>query len=201
MSRGMRGRRIDEWMLRRERASDADLLVAASRGDDRAFDAFYGRYLASVVGFHLRRTGRHELAFDLTAETFAAVVVGLASFDPQRGSAAGWLFAIAANKLRDSARRSRVEDQARRRLGQPPLAVVDGDLERVEELASLSGEHDLQRLLGELSALEREVICAHVIDERSYEEIAAGLSTSEAVVRQRVRRGLQRLRKRLGEIT
>jgi RNA polymerase sigma factor (sigma-70 family) len=187
-------------MVRLDRASDADLLAAAARGDDRAFDAFYRRYLASIVGFHLRRTGRRELAFDLTAETFAAVVVGLRGFDPGRGSAAGWLFVIAANKLRDSVRRSRVEDDARRRLGHPPVAMVDGDLERVEELASLSDEHDLERLLGELSELEREVICAHVIDERSYQEIAAGLSTSEVVVRQRVRRGLQRLRKRLGEI-
>jgi DNA-directed RNA polymerase specialized sigma24 family protein len=41
-----------------------------------------------------------EIAFDLTAETFAAVVVACAEYDPQRGSATGWLFGIAANKLR-----------------------------------------------------------------------------------------------------
>ena len=71
---------------------DASLLAAAARGDERAFEAFYRRHLAAVTGFHLRRTGRRELAFDLTAETFAAVVVALDRYDPERASATTWLF-------------------------------------------------------------------------------------------------------------
>jgi RNA polymerase sigma-70 factor (ECF subfamily) len=38
-----------------------------------------------------------------------------------------------------------------------------------------------------------------VIEERSYREIAGRLRCSEAVVRQRVSRGLRRLRKQIGE--
>lgn len=173
------------------------LLDAAARGDDRAFDVFYERHLAAVVGFHLRRTGRRDLAFDLTAETFAAVVVALPSFDADRGTAAGWLFTIAANKLRDSARRRRVEADARLRLGHEPVVLYDADLERVDELASAGRAGDLDRLLGHLSVAEREAITARVLDDRSYSEIAAELQTSEAVVRQRVKRGLGRLRRLL----
>jgi RNA polymerase sigma-70 factor (ECF subfamily) len=54
-------------------------------------------------------------------------------------------------------------------------------------------------LLGELSAEQQAAISARVLDERPYEAIARELSCSEAVVRQRVHRGLRRLRKRLEE--
>ena len=183
------------------RDDDEALLAAMVGGDERAFETFYRRHLGSVTGFHLRRTGRPEVAFDLTAETFAAVVEGCDRFDPERGSALGWLYAIAANKLRDSLRRGRVQDEARRRLGHERIALDDHDLERVDELAR--GEDELG-LLARLSALpedQRTAIVARVLDERDYAEIAATLACSEAVVRQRVRRGLRRLRLQLEETT
>lgn len=185
--------------MRRERADDGRLLLAASSGDDRAFAEFYRRWLPIVTGYHLRRTHSRELAFDLTAETFAAVVSDLDRFDPCRGSAAGWLFEIAEHKLIDSARRSRVEDSARRRLGHEPVALEDRDLERVDELASLGDTGRLERLLARLPAPQRDAVRARVLDERSYAEIATDMECSEAVVRQRVHRGLSRLRERLRE--
>jgi RNA polymerase sigma factor (sigma-70 family) len=181
-------------MSRVSERDDAALLVAAAAGDERAFEAFYRRHLAAVTGFHLRRTGRRDVAFDLTAETFAAVVVACATFDPARGSATGWLFGIAAHKLRDSLRRGQVEATARRRLRHEPVALEDTDLERVEELASTAGESRLALLLGDLPADQRTALLARVVDERPYEEIAATLDCSEAVIRQRVHRGLRRLR-------
>ena len=180
-------------------ANDAALLAAAAEGDEQAFATFYLRYLAAVTGFHLRRTGRREIAFDLTAETFAAVVVACGDYDPARGSAPGWLFGIAANKLRESLRRGRVEDAARRRLGHGPVALYDDDLVRVEELASLGDEARVVALLAELPDDQRSAITARLVDERPYDEIATALRCSEAVVRQRVHRGLRRLRQRLQE--
>jgi RNA polymerase sigma factor (sigma-70 family) len=180
-------------------ADDAALLAAAAAGDEEAFATFYRRHLAAITGFHLRRTGRREIAFDLTAETFAAVVVACGDYDPERGSATGWLFGIAANKLRQSLRRGRVEAAARRRLGHAPVVIDDEDLARVDELASRGDEARLAELLAELPADQREAITARVVDERPYEEIATGLRCSEAVVRQRVHRGLRRLRERLEE--
>lgn len=187
-------------MGNRRTDDDATLLADAARGDDEAFATFYRRHLGAITGFHLRRVGRRELAFDLTAETFAAVVAGCGRFDPDRGSATGWLFAIAANKLRDSLRRGRVEDEARRRLGHEPVVLEDGDLLRVVEVASADDEARLRARLGELPEEQRAAILARVVDERSYEEIAASLACSEAVVRQRVHRGLRRLRSELEEM-
>jgi RNA polymerase sigma-70 factor (ECF subfamily) len=189
----------EEAGVRRTQVDDRDLLRAAARGDDRAFAEFYRRWLPLVTGYYLRRTRSRELAFDLTAETFAALVTGPQRFDPDRGSAAGWLFEIAEHKLLDSRRRSRVENSARTRLGHEPILLEDRDLERVEELAALGDSEGLNRLLGQLPASQRDAVRARVLDERSYAEIAGEMACSEAVVRQRVHRGLSRLRDRLKE--
>lgn len=177
---------------------DAALLAGTVAGNERAFEAFYGRHRSAIVGFHLRRTGRQEVAFDLTAETFARVVASCDRFDPERGPAAGWLFGIAANVLRESLRRGRVEDEGRRLLGHERIALDDEDLARVDELAAESDEADIAALLDDLPGAQREAILARIVDERPYPDIAADLECSEAVVRQRVARGLSALRTRLG---
>jgi RNA polymerase sigma-70 factor (ECF subfamily) len=185
--------------MRLRKTDERDLLRAAACGDDRAFAEFYRRWLPVVTRYHLRRTRSRELAFDLTAETFAAVVADLQRFDPERGSPAGWLFEIAEHKLLDSRRRAKVETSARTRLGHEPIILEDRDLERVDELASLGDVHRLERLFAQLPMSQRDAVRARVLDERSYPEIADEMACSEAVVRQRVHRGLRRLRERLKE--
>jgi RNA polymerase sigma factor (sigma-70 family) len=176
---------------------DHELLRRAAQGDDDAFAAFYRRHLPVVVGFHLRRTGRPELAFDLAAETFAAVLVALPSYRADHGVPAAWLFGIANNKLRESLRRGRVEMAARQRLQHEPIALEDEALGRIEELGSRTTEDDVRAALADLPEEQRALLLERVVDERPYAELAQDLDCSEAVVRQRVHRGLRHLRSRL----
>jgi RNA polymerase sigma-70 factor, ECF subfamily len=185
--------------VRLKDVDDGGLLLAAAGGDDRAFAEFYRRWLPLVTRYHLRRTASRELAFDLTAETFAAVVIDLERFDPARGAPVNWLFEIAEHKLLDSRRRAKVESSARSRLGYERVVLEDRDLERVEEIASLGDTRRLDRLLAQLPVPQRDAVRARVLNERSYAEIAGEMTCSEAVVRQRVHRGLSRLRERLKE--
>ncbi len=150
-----------------------------------------------MLAYLLVRTRRPELAADLCAEAFASALESADRFDACRGPARAWLFAIANNQLIDSVRRGRVEQGARRRLGIAPRELTDADLERVEELADLRGGLDAAALVGDLSPDQREAVLAHIVDERDYVEIAAELRVSEAVVRQRVSRGLSSLRARM----
>jgi len=145
----------------------------------------------------MRRVGDRELALDLTAETFAAVVVSAGTYRSD-GPAVAWLFGIARNKLRESLRRDRVEDAARRRLGMEPIVVDDVGLALVDERAG-SGESDLTRALQELPEATRTALLARVVEEQEYGEIAVSLRCSEQVVRQRVHRGLQQLRTEMKE--
>ncbi len=175
---------------------DAGLLVATAHGDADAFASFYRRHLRQVVGFCLRATGDPDVAADLTAEVFAAAIEAAGRYQPSRDSALPWLLGIARNKLLESRRRGRVEDRLRRRLRMAPLELGDDDLRRVGELAALD-EIAVAAAVDGLPAAERDAVRARVIDERSYREIAATLECSESVVRQRVSRGLARVRDRL----
>lgn len=160
---------------------------------------FYRRHVRALLAYLLARTRRTELAADLCAETFAVALEQAGRYDPARAPARAWLFAIAGSRLVDAARRGQVESRARQRLGMPPRALTDSDLERVEELVDAGRGLSAERLVDGLPADQREAVLARVVHERDYAEIAATLEVSEAVVRQRVSRGLGALRAMIPE--
>jgi RNA polymerase sigma-70 factor (ECF subfamily) len=172
---------------------DAQLLAATAQGDAEAFAVFYRRHLGRVVAFALRATGDRELAADLTGEVFAAALAACGRYRPDHQTAAPWLLGIAQNKFRESRRRGHVEDATRRRLRIGPLALTDADLERVDELATQDFA-SVAAAVQQLPLHERDAVTARVVEEREYREIAAELRCSESVVRQRVSRGLARMR-------
>lgn len=172
-----------------------DQLLAAGREEPEAFSAFYRGHVAPLTAYFLRRTGDPGVAADLTAETFAAALDGCHRFDPAKGTAAAWLYGIARRQLMQAALKGRVEDRARRRLGMEPLLLTDDALERVEALATAdAAARVLHDLMDDLPAGQREAVQAHVLEERDYSDIALAAQTSEATIRQRVSRGLARLR-------
>ena len=188
-------------MLNREdrrRWSDAELLSAVSARDGAAFGVFYRRHLPVVLAFLLRQSANSEVTGDLAAEVFAAVLLSASGYRAQGESAGPWVIGIARKKWLMSLRRGRVEARARRRLGFDAVAFEDRDLERIEALAE-SGTGPLAALFEALPSAERYAIRSHVVEERSYREIADELQCSEMVVRKRVSRGLARMREQLNE--
>jgi RNA polymerase sigma-70 factor (ECF subfamily) len=151
-----------------------------------------------VLAYLVRETGDREASADLAADVFAAVFLYARRFRARGdGSAVPWVRGIAQNKLRESRRRGRVEDRARRRLGLEPEVLDDADLARVEELASAGG--GALELVDRLPERQRAAIRFRVLEGRGYPEIARELQCSELVVRQQVSRGLKQLRGQLKE--
>jgi DNA-directed RNA polymerase specialized sigma24 family protein len=68
----------------------------------------------------------------------------------------------------------------------------------VRELERLASEVSVIDLLDELPARQRAAVQARLIHGRDYGEIAGAKGVSEAVVRQRVSRGLAGLRRKIG---
>lgn len=186
--------RKDQMMAPMRSRSDAELL-AGTPADPEAFGEFYRRHERGVVAFFLHWSRSPELAADLTAETFAAALGSLSGYRCELGEPRAWLFGVARHVLARSLERGRVEDRARRRLGIPPLLVDDDALERIEAIASLNGS--VLELLDDLSGPVRAAVSGRVLEEREYRELARSLACSPSVVRQRVRRGLARLRERM----
>jgi RNA polymerase sigma factor (sigma-70 family) len=172
----------------------SDEALLAGR-DPAGFEEFYLRHVEGLLGFFARRTRNSELAADLTAETFAAALASRSRYRPAAGTGGAWLFGIAAKKLADAQRRGYAERRARRRLGMERIELTDADIARIEAL----GEQPVASAMLELLAPEqRHAVRAKVIEDRSYAEIASSEHVSEAVVRQRVSRGLAAVRERMG---
>ena len=176
------------------RAPTDEQLLRSGSPDD--FEAFYRRHVAVVHAYVDRRTRRADLTLDLVSETFARALNARDRFDPSRGVAIAWLLGIARNLLIDAARRGKVADETRRRLGMERIVVDDG-------LAEAAGEafdaEALESALAGLPAEQREAVLSRIVDEEPYEAIAERVGCSEQVVRKRVSRGLAAARRTIEE--
>jgi RNA polymerase sigma factor (sigma-70 family) len=175
-----------------EAKSDEELLTLGT-SNPGAFGVFYDRYEGEMLGFFMRSTGRSDLAADLTAEVFASALSGLQRFDPSLGAARSWLYGIARHELADTWARKGVDDKARRHLGLEPMMLEDDALHRIDR----TGDRNALAFLAGLPEDQRRAIQGRVLEERDYAELAANLACSESVVRKRVSRGLNRLRRLL----
>jgi RNA polymerase sigma factor (sigma-70 family) len=174
--------------------TDDALLLGAARGDAAAFSTFYRRNAEQVAAFFYRRIACPHTAADLTAETFAAALTSVGRFRSDRGTAKAWLYGIAHNQLRQWARRGRVADSARRRLGiETPILSAD-DIERIETLVDFEPLRVvIVDALAELKPVLREALVLRVAEERPYEEVAERLGCSVGAARVRVSRALAKL--------
>lgn len=125
---------------------------------------------------------------DVLQETWLAAIEG----GPRAGSARGWLATVARNFARIRRRTSMRRERREALVGE--CEPQRSTLETVEKLA-LQGE--LARALAELQEPFREAVVLRYHDGLSYDEIAKlqGIAVDNA--RQRVKRGLERLRHRL----
>jgi RNA polymerase sigma factor (sigma-70 family) len=181
-------------MMERDRLNGDALLVAAG-SDAESFAAFYRLFERPVLGFFVKATGKPEVAADLAAETFAKALESVDGYDQAKGRADQWLFGIARNVLGSSYRAGRVEARARERLGMGILVVDDHAARTIARLSEDGEEAALA--LAALPEEQRHAVQARIVEGLGYGDIAGELRCSQAVVRQRVSRGLSTLRARL----
>src|SRR3954449_1380826 len=146
-----------------------------------------------LLAFAARRTFDAELALDVVGECFAVAFERRAGFRGKtREEAVGWLFAICRTVLHHQFRRSGAERRALRRLGVERPGMGEAERRRVEELAGLA---DLRAVvaaeLDRLPADQRAAVRLRVVDELSYDELAARLDVTPQTARARVSRGLR----------
>lgn len=177
---------------------DRELLVAA-RSDRDAFAEIYRRHVSGVLAYFARAVGRSDLAFDLTAETFAAALLALPQYRVGPAPGRSWLFAIAHNRLADARRRGRAEAVAREQLEMQAIVLTEQDESVLDQvIARLDGQHALE-LVRELPGDQEDAVTARFVKDLDYAEIAVEMECSEQVVRKRVSRGLKQLRARLAD--
>jgi RNA polymerase sigma-70 factor (ECF subfamily) len=172
--------------------SDGDLIQRAAGGDRSAFETLYQRFARPVFGLALRRLGDRGRAEDAVQETFASIWRSAASYKPERGPGAPWVYAVARNAIVDRAR-SRTDIPA-----EIPETAIDepGPADRAEEGWVAWRVH---RALEELPEREREVIALAYWSGLSQSEVAEFLGIPLGTVKTRTRAALGRLADLLGE--
>jgi RNA polymerase sigma factor (sigma-70 family) len=175
--------------------SDTELIRVAP-SDPLAFEELFERHSIALQGWLFVQTNDVGVSRELLAETFAQAWRSAPRFrgeDDRSGGA--WLYGIAKRRMLEHRRRNGVEMAARRRLG---MAAVVGDDGGVDEIAwRLDADllsTCLREAFAEPTSEQQEAIGYRVVDELSYQEVAALVGVNATTARTRVFRGLQTLR-------
>jgi len=177
---------------RMDQTDDALLLRRIADGDREAFRLFYERYAGRLLAY-VRAIGRQrDAAEDVVQEVFLSVWRKAASYRPDRGDVAGWLYTITRNRL---------VDRWRRKGGVVEESELDFDLLASKERGAESKIVDLsvRKALSGLSLEQREALELAYFGGLTYEETAARLDLPLGTLKSRIRAGLARLRTILSE--
>jgi RNA polymerase sigma-70 factor, ECF subfamily len=168
--------------------TDEELLerVARSRDQD-AFEVLYERYARAVFSLVVRILRDRHTSEDVAQEAFAAVWRAAAGYHRGRGSAAGWMFAIARNAAIDASR-ARVPLVVGELPDRPDPSPLP-DAQAISELESFR----VHLAVDSLPDREREVIELAYFSGLAQSEIAEQLELPLGTVKTRTRSALQRM--------
>jgi len=168
-----------------------DLEASFLAGEPDALRQAYDAHGPLVYTLCARSLGR-ELAGDVTQDVFAAGWLARGSYDPSRGSLAGWLVGIARNKIVDQLRRNG------RRPASEPLPPTDlPQVPTVEVVDSLADRLLLADAMSQLAGRARQLIELSFYEDLSHHEIADRCNLPLGTVKSDIRRGLSRMRRHL----
>ena len=162
--------------------------------DPAAFTEFYRAHVDEVTRFVARRVADPELAADLTAEVFLAVIDAAAAYRGSFGGPRTWLFGIARHVIAAEFRRSARERRAESLVAGRRLLGAD-DVDRLAE--KIDAFRQARRLHEQLQALpdgERAVLELMSVDGLSVAEAAAALNIGQVAARVRLHRARRALR-------
>jgi RNA polymerase sigma-70 factor, ECF subfamily len=174
----------------------ADLMRRAGLGDETAFAAFYDATSARAYGLALRVVRNPAHAEEVTQEAYLDAWRQSTRFDPQRGSAAGWLLTIVHRKAVDRVRSVEAathRDETWNREATP----VDHDQTSEAAHASLEATR-VRNAVATLTDVQRQAVELTYFGGYTHTEVATLLDVPLGTAKTRIRDGLIRLRDLMG---
>ncbi|MDY6794708.1 MAG: sigma-70 family RNA polymerase sigma factor [Actinomycetota bacterium] len=169
-------------------------LVERVRTSPEAFSELYEFYLPLIYRYLLRRTGKVEVAEDLSAVTFEKALRHLEKFQWKNVSFSAWLYRIATNTLVDYYRREgRRHDTSLQ------------DLEGVLRSPEGAGEEDMERvsmlmdLIRRLPQSYQHILALKFYQDLNHDEMCEVLGLSKKTLTMKLYRSLKALRKLAAE--
>jgi len=168
---------------------ESDLLLRASGGDGLAFEEVVRRYQRRVYAVALRIVRRHDVADDVTQDTFVRAHRALGTFDRSRPFGP-WICRIAANLAVNHVRSPEAREEGLPEGHAETPSDREGPLQGVLDREA---SEQLQRAMARLSAEQRAVFVLRAVEGLSYKEIAEALDISAGTVMSRLFRARERL--------
>ncbi len=178
-------------------ASDAQLVVAVARADQRALAELYRRHGGATLALASRLLNDRSVAQDVVQEVFLLLWNEPQRFDPTRGQLRSWLMMKTHTKAVDAVRSSSSRtNRENRELNDRSSEPYDLEL----QVWDLAVADRVQQALGSLSEIERRAIDLAYFGGYSYREVASMLSQPEGTVKSRIRSGLKAMRRHLHDV-
>lgn len=168
--------------------SDDELIEKIKSGDEGAAEELINRYYHAILqycGWHCTVPGKAE---DLTQETFLRLFRSLPGYKGKNKFKA-YLYTIASRLCIDEGRRRYVY----------PLEDADEIASGKNEITQAENREEIERLLAVLSPEQREAVILRFGQELGFSEIAKVMGCSMRTAQSRVRNGLRRMKKELGD--
>lgn len=184
-------------------AATRELVEAARRGDELAWEEIHQRYYAFLrIFLHGRIPDRVRARFetaDVIQSGFVRAYERIALFQPKdAGSFRAWLQTLMVNKLRDELRHHDAEQRSADREGPAVAPGLRPPTEHVLESPSVGAEK-AERIALMLEALhdlepgDQRLILLRVLDDLTWVQIASRLEIGETTARTRYAEALERL--------
>lgn len=180
---------------------EKDLIEAAGKGDEGAFEHLVRTYEKTVYNLCLRMIGDRDEAFDLSQETFIKAWhgIGLFQFDSKFST---WLCRIATNTCIDHLRKEKKKRVVSLNLMQeesPSELEIRDDSMDPALLAERAADHAMvQQAFRLLPKDDRVILSLRAIEDMSYQEIGDVLDLKPGTVKSRIARARGKIRHSLG---
>jgi RNA polymerase sigma-70 factor (ECF subfamily) len=175
-----------------EPESDADVVARVLAGEIQVFGILVGRYRAAFARYATAMCGDPDLAADAMQEACIRAFDGLRGCrQPERFGA--WFFRILTNQCRNHRSRWGKHEKV------DPAGSVEAKASADDELMQGELREAIDRALDRLSPDQREAFVLRHVDGRSYREMAELLEEREDVLRMRVHRAREQMRRVLEE--
>ena len=177
-------------LLDREREAQLAAALARCAAGDRTALRVSAVGAVFLDGFIARRIlFRQDLAEEAVHDAFIRIWRGAAGFDPRRGSARGWLYAVVRNRALSIHR-----DEHRYEASDESAQDVDCEatLSRMPETSAL------RRCLEQIDRPRRDVVVLAYVHGMSHGELAGRLKVPLGTVKSWVRRSLFALQECMG---
>lgn len=173
-------------------AREAQLAAALARcaaGDRAALKMIYASEAAKMIGVARRILFRQDLAEEAVHDAFVRIWRSAASFDPHRGSARGWLYAVVRNRALSIHRNEHRYDTS-------DDSALEIDCEAT--MTQMPETSALRKCLERIDRPRRDVVVLAYVHGMSHGELAGKLKVPLGTVKSWIRRSLFSLQECMG---